>query len=58
MGLAEIVFIIFLILKLAAIGAVADWSWVWVTSPLWITYGIALLIWSLVGLGSLFGSRR
>jgi len=39
-GLGTIVFAIFLFLKLAGIGAVATWSWLWVTSPLWI--GLAL----------------
>jgi len=29
-------FLIFLTLKLAEIGPVANWSWWWVTSPLWI----------------------
>jgi len=36
------VFIVFLILKLAEIGAVASWSWWWVTSPLWISALIAV----------------
>ena len=36
---------IFLILKLTH---VIDWSWVWVTSPLWISASVA------VGLGLLF----
>jgi fatty acid desaturase len=31
-----LVFLVFLTLKLAGIGRVADWSWWWVTSPLWI----------------------
>ena len=35
-GLGGIIFIVFLILKLAEIGQVATWSWWWVTSPLWI----------------------
>ena len=39
-GLGTIVFAIFLFLKLAGIGVVATWSWLWVTSPLWI--GLAL----------------
>ena len=34
--LFTILFLIFLTLKLAGIGAVASWSWWWVTSPLWI----------------------
>ena len=35
-GLSGLVFIVFLILKLAEIGVVASWSWIWVCSPLWI----------------------
>lgn len=31
-----LLFILFLGLKLAGIGQVANWSWWWVTSPLWI----------------------
>ncbi|QNB13457.1 hypothetical protein G5S35_17670 [Paraburkholderia tropica] len=38
LGLGGFVFLIFLFLKLAAIGAVASWSWWWVTAPLWIGF--------------------
>lgn len=41
-GLGGIVFIIFLIMKLAEIGQVANWSWWWVTSPLWIPIALVL----------------
>ena len=34
-GLMELLFVAFLVLKLAKVGAVADWSWWWVTAPLW-----------------------
>jgi hypothetical protein len=43
-GIGGFVFLIFLVLKLAGIGAVATWSWWWVTCPLWI--GITL--WAVV----------
>lgn len=33
--LLTLVFLVFLVLKLAGIGAVANWSWWAVTSPLW-----------------------
>ena len=33
---ATLLFLLFLTLKLSGIGEVATWSWVWVTSPLWI----------------------
>ena len=38
------VFIVFLILKLAEVGVVATWSWWWVTSPLWISAGVSISI--------------
>jgi len=41
-GLAGLVFAVFLTLKLAGIGAVATWSWWWVTSPLWIGFALAV----------------
>lgn len=40
-GLDIILFIVFLILKLT--GEI-DWSWWWVTSPLWIPVGIVFVI--------------
>lgn len=40
--LPVLVFCVFLTLKLAGIGAVATWSWLWVTCPLWIGLGMAL----------------
>jgi small Trp-rich protein len=33
-----VLFLIFLVLKLEKIGSIADWSWWWVTSPLWIGF--------------------
>ena len=33
LGLGGVIFVVFLILKLTE---VIDWSWWWVTSPLWI----------------------
>ena len=41
-GLGGVIFIVFLILKLVGIGQVANWSWWWVTSPLWIPAAIVL----------------
>jgi hypothetical protein len=43
-GLGTILFVIFLVMKLAKIGDVADWSWWWVTSPLWIPIVLVLVI--------------
>ena len=39
-GLGGILFVVFLILKL--IGYI-DWSWWWVTAPLWIPFAIAMI---------------
>ena len=41
-GLGGLIFIVFLVLKLAEIGQVANWSWWWVTSPLWIPIAFIL----------------
>ena len=47
-GLGTLLFLIFLVMKLAGIGSVANWSWWWVTAPLWIpaaiVIGLALLV--------------
>ena len=41
-GLGTILFLIFLVMKLGGIGQVANWSWWWVTSPLWIPIGLLI----------------
>jgi len=43
-GITTLIFIVFLVLKLAKIGDVANWSWWWVASPLWIPLVLVLLI--------------
>lgn len=50
LGLGTLLFLIFLTLKLAEVGQVANWSWWWVTSPLWIPI---LLIISLLCIGAI-----
>lgn len=40
-GLPTALFLIFLVLKLVG---VIDWSWWWVTSPLWIGF----IIWTII----------
>jgi hypothetical protein len=35
-SLLGLTFLVFLVMKLAGIGQVANWSWWWVTSPLWL----------------------
>lgn len=49
-GLGGLVFIVFLILKLGEIGQVANWSWWWVTSPLWIPFAIMFAIFGIIAL--------
>lgn len=39
-SLPIVLFLIFLTLKLAGIGIVANWSWLWIFSPLWIPIAI------------------
>jgi len=46
-SLGTILFVIFLVMKLAKIGDVANWSWWWVTSPLWIPALLALAVFSI-----------
>lgn len=38
--LLTILGLIFVTLKLAGIGVVANWSWIWVLSPFWIPFAI------------------
>lgn len=41
-GIATIIFLILMTLKLAGIGSVAGWSWLWVTSPIWGVFALAV----------------
>jgi hypothetical protein len=50
-GLGTILFVVFLVMKLAKIGDVANWSWWWVTAPLWIPIALVLVILLVVFLG-------
>ncbi len=56
LSLTAVLFIIFLVLKLT--GNI-DWSWWWVTSPLWIPFAIVLglvfIVVILIVLGLIFG---
>ena len=51
-GLGGMIFIVFLVLKLGGIGQVANWSWWWVFSPLWIPFVIVILAF---GIGLIWG---
>lgn len=45
-SLGTILFIVFLVLKLTE---VIDWSWWWVTAPLWIPIGLVVVLTVLLG---------
>ena len=47
LGLGTVLFIVFLILKLT--GNI-DWSWWWVTSPLWIPLALGVVVMGIIGL--------
>lgn len=40
-GIGTVLFLIFMVLKLTNH---IDWSWWWVTAPLWIPIGLAIVI--------------
>jgi hypothetical protein len=53
-GFGALLFLLFLALKLT--GHI-DWSWWWVTAPLWIPNGLAVVILGIM-LGAALGRRR
>jgi len=55
-GFFSMVFMVFLILKLAEIGQVAEWSWWWVTSPLWIPIALAIVAILIMGIIAIIAS--
>ena len=46
MGIGMVLFIVFLVLKLTG---TIDWSWWWVTSPLWIPLALGGIIIGIAG---------
>lgn len=44
-GLPSLIFLVFLTLKLTNY---ITWSWLWVTSPLWISFGIWFILLSFI----------
>jgi len=47
-GFCGLLAIVFITLKLAEVGAVANWSWWWVLSPLWIPAAIVVVLFVLL----------
>lgn len=47
LGLGTVLFMVFLILKLTG---TIDWSWWWVTSPLWIPLTLGIMVLGIIGL--------
>lgn len=45
-GLDSVLFVVFLVLKLTH---VIDWSWWWITAPLWIPVVLVLLVFLIKG---------
>jgi hypothetical protein len=50
LGLGTILFLIFLTLKLGGWGIVANWSWWWVFSPIWIPVALVIVAAIIIGL--------
>ena len=48
MGILEILTVIFLVLKLLGLTAVATWGWPWIFAPLWLGYPASLLFYLLI----------
>lgn len=41
LGLAGVLLVVFLVLKLTGL---VSWLWLWVLSPVWIPFGVAIVI--------------
>lgn len=55
LGLGSVLFIVFLILKLT--GNI-NWSWWWVTSPLWIPITLGVITLGIVGLVAVLLNKK
>ena len=55
LGLGSVLFIVFLILKLTDN---INWSWWWVTSPLWIPITLGVIILGIVGLVAVLLNKK
>lgn len=54
-GFAGLLTLVFIVLKLCKVIA---WKWVWVLSPLWISFGLVILILIIYGIIVWFLTRR
>ena len=54
-GFGTLLGLLFIGLKL---GKVIDWSWVWVLAPIWISWGITLIILAIILLILALANRR
>lgn len=54
----QVLFLVFLVLKLTETTVVATWSWWWVTLPLWggfaLIFAVWVIIFIIIGLTALF----
>ena len=44
----QVLFLIFLVLKLTGKTVVASWSWWWVTAPIWGGFAIGVVVWIII----------
>jgi hypothetical protein len=60
-GLGGLIFVVFLILKLAKVAPFVDWSWWWIFAPLWIpvalVIGVLIIIGIIVLLAAIISAR-
>ena len=49
-NIGTILFLIFLTLKLGGWGEVANWSWWWVTAPLWLPAVAVIITFLIIGI--------
>ena len=44
----QVLFLVFLVLKLTETSVVATWSWWWITAPLWGGVALFFVIWIII----------
>lgn len=53
-GFTGLLTIAFIVLKLCG---VINWGWLWVLAPLWISFGLGLVIFIIIAIGWLIAGR-